>query len=136
MSEYIVCDTEITDLEALKEALADIGVNPAHIEVHESPVALEGYQGDARQQKAHVVIRRYHVGSCSNDIGFERGADGRYKAWVSEFDQSRGLGHSIMKGTLLQHYAKRKILREVKGRFKLKSCEEKDGKVRIKVELS
>lgn len=134
MSEYLVCDTEITDLEVLKEALADLGIS--NVEVHESPVALEGYHGDKRQQKAHVVIRRRHVGPMSNDIGFERGADGRYKAWVSEFDQSRGLGHSIMKGTLLQHYAKRKILREVKGRFKLKSCEEKDGKVRIKVELS
>jgi hypothetical protein len=51
---------------------------------------LYGYQGDTRKQKAHVVIRRQHVGSGANDVGWERQPDGTYRAWISEFDAGVG----------------------------------------------
>lgn len=135
MSEYMVCEVEIRDTEALKEALQDMGVNPEHIEVHESPVSLNGFMGDARRQRAHVVIRRQNVGQASNDIGFEKTAEGSFKAWVSDFDRHRGLGHRIMNKELMHHYSKRKVLRELRRQrgAKIEKMEEKNGKVRIKV---
>lgn len=52
-------------------------------------MALSGYQGDARSQKAHIVIPRGQISSASNDIGFLREEDGTYTVHVSEYDQSR-----------------------------------------------
>ena len=61
-----------------------------HIEIHETPVHLYGYRGDQRDQTAHVVIRRQHVGHAANDIGFLFQADGSVKAWVSEYERRTG----------------------------------------------
>ena len=73
MSAYNEIDTEITDRDCLVEALQELG----HVvQVHETPVQLEGYHGDKRQQRADVIIPRRHVGSMSNDIGFVKGAVG------------------------------------------------------------
>jgi hypothetical protein len=135
MSEYLDCETQIKDREELINALVDLGIAKSHIEVHNSPVALEGYQGDSRQQKAHIVIRRQHVGSASNDIGFEKTENGTYRAWVSAYDKGHGLGKSIVGKKLDQHYAKRVILKQAQKTHghKVVSCEEKDGKIRIKI---
>lgn len=87
MSHFTTLKTSITDADALVAALADVGYPT--VEVHEEAVALYGYEGDRRRQRAHVVIRREHVGEASNDIGFERQPDGRYRAWISEYDRRR-----------------------------------------------
>jgi hypothetical protein len=71
-------------------ALVACGFEEAQIEVHEQPVPLHGYQGEVRPQQAHVVIRRQHVGSGANDVGWERQPDGSYRAWISEFDAGVG----------------------------------------------
>jgi len=59
------------------------------IEVHDKAVPLVGYQGDARAQRANVVIRRRHVGQASNDLGFVLEADGTYSAIVSDYDKTK-----------------------------------------------
>ena len=41
-----------------------------HPEVHIEPQHLQGYQGDNRAQKAHIIVRRKYVGGSSNDLGF------------------------------------------------------------------
>ncbi len=63
-----------------------VGFTADQIEVHQQAVPLYGYQGDERPQKAHVIIRRQHVGSAANDVGWERLPDGSYRAWISEYD--------------------------------------------------
>jgi hypothetical protein len=138
MSEFVSVETVYSDVESLVDALVECGINKTHIEVHDSPKPLVGYQSDERVQKAEVIIRRQHVGSASNDIGFEKQADGKYKAWVSEFDRNRGLGAKIASGKLTQIYAKNKILKTVKMKRgqKVTSCEEKGGKIKIKVRVS
>lgn len=141
MSEFITCETVYTDEGLLKEALVDLGIALEQIEVHAEGAELVGYQGDQRIQKAHVIVRRQHVGSASNDIGFEKQADGTYKAIVSEYDKNFGYGNKILSksaggsGELDQQYAKRGILRTISRnyRHKLKTCEKQNGKIRIKV---
>jgi hypothetical protein len=76
------------DQECLLAALSDLGFTADQIEVHQDPIPLVGFEGTRRQQRAHVVIRRHHVGRSSNDLGFERTPTG-FRAHVSDFDQSR-----------------------------------------------
>lgn len=68
-----------------------------HVEVHNQPVGLYGYQGDNRSAHdkkspdfappCHIVIRRNHVGEASNDVGYRRLENGKYAAYISEYDQ-------------------------------------------------
>ena len=85
MSHYTTLRTHITDRDALVAALADVGYD--EVEVHDTPKTLEGWQGDRRSERAHVIVRRRHVGSSSNDIGFRQGAEGRFEAIVSDYDR-------------------------------------------------
>lgn len=143
MSEYIVCETNYTSEEILKEALVDIGVPVEHIEIHQEAKPLVGIGGSVRAQKANIIIRKENVGAASNDIGFEKQADGSYKAIVSDYDKHSGFGKKVLSkisggtGELDQHYAKRAVLRTIAKNFghKLKTCETKNGKIHIKVSV-
>ena len=88
MSHYVDIETEIKDIKALVKALERMGFK-GKVEVHNVATNLYGYQGDKRDQKAHVILRRQHVGSCSNDIGYERMANGCFKAIISEYDSTK-----------------------------------------------
>lgn len=88
MSAYITMLTPMTERESLVDALVDVGFAREHIELHTSAVQLEGIGGGARAQTGNVIIRRQHVGSASNDIGFFETPTG-YEVHISDFDQSR-----------------------------------------------
>lgn len=87
MSHFTRIRTQLRDAEVLVEALRAVG--HGKVEVHDEPRTLYGYRGDARQEKAEVVIRRAHIGSASNDIGFARREDGSFEAIISEYDQRK-----------------------------------------------
>ena len=84
MSKYLVFrDVVFKDRRLLLAALADLG----YTEVEEGEaLPLYGYQGDRRPETAEIVVRRRHLGSASNDLGFARTAAG-YVPIVSEYDQ-------------------------------------------------
>ena len=84
MSHSVECQTEFRDPNALVAALIEIGFEPSQIKAHSEAVPLFGYRGDVRTQQAHIVIRRRHVGVGANDVGWERQADGAYRAWISD----------------------------------------------------
>ncbi|MCA9706514.1 MAG: DUF1257 domain-containing protein [Myxococcales bacterium] len=88
MSAYITMLTPMTDEGCLLAALADLGFGQQEIEVHATPARLVGYRGDPRTQVAHVIVRRQHLGSSSNDMGFLSTPTG-YRAIVSDFDRGR-----------------------------------------------
>jgi len=115
MSHYVECRTEFRDADALVAALADIGFAADQIEVHAEPVALYGYQGDVRPQRAHVVIRRQHVGTAANDVGWERQPAGTYRGWISEYD-SRHRFNADTQNRLRQEYAFQVIARQQRAR--------------------
>ncbi|MBE1530564.1 DUF1257 domain-containing protein [Actinomadura algeriensis] len=87
MSHYTKVRTTITDQKRLVTVLNDLGF--PEVESHSSPTHLYGYQGDRRPEKAEVVVRRRHVGSASNDLGFHRTADGTFEAIISGFDRRK-----------------------------------------------
>lgn len=86
MSAYQEYQTEFRDQACLVEALKACGYA---VEVHKTPVQLLGYQGDKREQVAHVVVPRKAISAASNDVGFERLSNGTFRAHVSQFDKSR-----------------------------------------------
>ena len=86
MSHYVECRPHFKDRQALMDALVAVGFTRAQIELHDEAIPLYGHRGDQRPQKAHVIIRRQHVGPAANDVGWERLPDGTYRAWISEYD--------------------------------------------------
>jgi len=93
--------------------------------VHQEAVSLYGYQGDVRSQKAHVIIRRKHIGTAANDVGWERQTDGTYRAWISEFDSGIGAYkhrgkqarfNRAMQNKLKQEYSVEVITRQQRAR--------------------
>jgi hypothetical protein len=86
VSAYITLASPMIDQEVLVQALAEVGFDASQVEIHETRVPLIGYHGDERPERAHVVIRREHLGKLSNDIGFERTPTG-FRAHISDFDQ-------------------------------------------------
>ena len=138
MSKFLLCESQevrILDEEVLLETLAEFGYDSSKVEVHESPVKLDGYRGDKREQKAHVVIRRRNVGAMSNDIGFEKRADGSYAAWVSDFDKSRGLGQKIWNKSFFQGYAKNKTVKWAKSKGATFTCNKDQKKMKMMIKL-
>jgi len=76
-------DILFTDRKLLLAALGNLGYG----EVEEGEaLPLFGYQGDQRPETAQIVVRRQHLGSASNDLGFTRTPQG-YIPLVSEYDQ-------------------------------------------------
>jgi hypothetical protein len=84
VSKYLAFqDYVLKDRRLLLAALADLG----YTEVEEGEaLPLYGYQGDRRPETAELVVRRRHLGSASNDVGFARTPAG-YVPIVSEYDQ-------------------------------------------------
>ena len=115
MSHFVECQTEFRDAQALIAALVECGFEESQIEVHEQAVSLFGYQGDKRPQKAHILIRRQHVGQAANDVGWERQADGTYRAWISEYD-GRHRFNQEMQNRIKQEYAYQVIERQQRAR--------------------
>jgi len=130
MSHYSEVTIEMSDTACLVAALGRLGF-AGKMEVHPERQALYGYLGDARVQKAHVIIRRQHVQIGANDIGFECQANGKYRAWVSEFDQRQGYGDAWM-GKLKQAYGVEKARVEAKKKgYRVSEQKLDDGRIRL-----
>ena len=129
MSHYTRVRTKLNDATLLVAALNEIGYRAA--EVHDVPQHLYGYQGDLRPQRAEVIVRRKHIGSASNDIGFARQADGSFDAIISGFDAQRHNRQWLAQ--LTQCYGHAAALRYARdhGYEVLTDASEKDGTRRL-----
>ena len=139
MSEYVIIATAFTDASHLVEALVDLGFPRDTIEVHDRPVTLYGYRGDARPERAEIVIRREYVGRGSNDIGFARQADGVFRAIISEYDQltpgARGPYDQALLGRLTQAYSLRAIQHHYRARgYQVQVQRQSDGTIQVVAE--
>lgn len=128
MSEYHVVEVCFTDPGLLVESLKEMGYNP---EVHEKAVNLHGYQGDKRDQKAHIVIPRQQVGAASNDVGFEK-TSGGFVLHASAYDSAWRTGGKIQ--TLNKTYSEKRLRGYVAQNSKctiFSRQENKNGQVEI-----
>lgn len=90
MSRFCVVKTQFKDKTALVVALMETGKwSTEQIEVHTEPQSLVGWKDDKRTEKAHIIIRKQHVGDMSNDIGFAKTEEETYEAIISEYDSTK-----------------------------------------------
>lgn len=112
-----------------------------HVEVHEEGAALFGYQGDNRANKpkssddyappCHIIIRRKHVGGASNDVGFVRSDDGKYVAYISDYDKS-GNFNQKKQNQVLQEYTALVTEKQLKKQgYSMKREVQKDGTLKL-----
>ena len=106
MSAYAEYETIVCEEKFLVEGLTAMGYR---VEVHAEGAHLIGYHGDERPERAHVIIRRAQLDSASNDIGFVRGTDGRFRAILSEYDRSIGFDDRWL-GKVHQHYKEQQTM--------------------------
>ena len=128
MSHFTTLRTQITDIKALRAALADLGFN--EVEVHDRAQPLLGFRGDEREQKAEVIIRRKHLGWLSNDLGFKRNAGGTFDAIISGYDRMKYSQKWLDRLTQRYAYHVARAKLEEQG-FVLTSEEQKDGKIHL-----
>jgi len=112
MSAYGEFETIMREDRFLVDGLTAMGYK---VEVHAAGAGLVGYHGDERRETAHVIIRRAQLDSASNDIGFARGTDGRFRAILSEYDRSIGYGDQWL-GKVQQHYKESQTLAVAKSK--------------------
>jgi hypothetical protein len=106
VSKYDSFETKLTEEGPLVAALKALGFP---VEVHAPGAPLFGYHGDERPERAHIIIRRQHLDSASNDIGFLRGPDGQFRAILSEYDRSIGFDQKWV-GRVQQRYKEERTM--------------------------
>ncbi len=112
MSKYLVyTDVVFKSQPLLLAALADLGYQT--VEVGEK-LPLYGYRGDRRLETAEIVVRRDHLGSASNDLGFVH-TDQGFIPVISDFDQRTLHGGELLV-KLRTAYSER-VVEEVKKRL-------------------
>jgi hypothetical protein len=129
MSHFSVLNTALTDTDALCAALADVGYRT--VEVHDTAQPLFGYRGDRRQNTAHVIIRRKHVGRLSNDIGFFHRDDGRFTAVISDYDRRKHGADWMDRLTARHAYHVTRARLTEEGFHLAEETTEEDGTVRL-----
>lgn len=111
MSEYRTAKTSFKDVKLLLEALAEMGYS--QVEYHETPQTLIDWHGHKRPQKANVIVRRKHIDSCANDIGYVLNPETKeFESIISEYDSHRH--NTNWRNGLARAYAERKVIREAK----------------------
>jgi hypothetical protein len=144
MSEYVDIKTEFKNQEALIAALMETGPwTREQIEVHPDGAPLIDYHGKTRPDVAHIIIRRKHVGTASNDIGCIRGADGKYMLCLSDFDTGNGeytnraqvaRCNAAWQGRLKQNYAFHAIRLQQQQRGRTVTRQMIGGKMHVTVQ--
>jgi hypothetical protein len=101
------------------------------VEVHDTPVRMEGYDRSAAK-KAHIVVRKDAVKKTFhnygwNDIGYERQEDGTYNLYADPTDFPVESQNRIA-----QDYAERVASKKLKAQgYTLKREVMKDGVVKL-----
>ncbi len=131
ISEYSIVQLAMDDADCIVKALQELGY-PAQI--HEVAQQLEGWHGDKRKQKANIIIKRKDVGSCANDVGFLRKADGTYEMLISQFDKTASQGKKLTQD-LLQLYGKHRTLKQAAQMGYQVRSQSIDDKGRLKIRI-
>jgi hypothetical protein len=132
ISKYKVIRVQIKNHDVLIAALKACEI--PYEEGEQLP--LYGYRGDCRKETADIVVRRAHIGSVANDLGFALNeAEGRYDVIISEFDEHDAPGHGLhVLNRVKQQYAVQKVtaLAEERG-YVIQPEEAENGVVRLRL---
>ena len=114
------------------------------VEVHEKGGALIGYEGNDRSKLnhnnanyaplCHLIIRKNRVGSASNDVGYRRMENGKYIAYISEYDQRTNFSED-KQNELKKQYSYLVTQKELKRMgYEIKTTKKQNGTIVLEAE--
>jgi hypothetical protein len=129
MSHFTKCALKMTNLAALKKALADMQLKYTEAEQGQS-VMVRGYRGDKLQAAISIDMGRYDVGVIDNQ-------DGTYDITADWWgvETTKGVSEEEFKNTLSQKYQYHNVKQacEDKGYAVEEEVNEEDGSIRLVV---
>ena len=129
MSHFTKCALKMTNLAALKKALADLQLKVTEAEQGQS-VTVRGYRGDSLQAAICIDMGRY-------DIGVVENAEGSYDLTADWWgvETTKGVSEAEFKDQLSQRYQYHnvKMACEEKGYAVEEELNEEDGSIRLVV---
>jgi len=134
MSKYLKIAIQFKDEAAFQEALRDV-CKARGIQFEQGDALhLYGYRGDQRDETAEYVIRRQHVESSANDLGFARQADGSLGVVISEFDSGPGRAGAQIMSQVRQRYARLQVEKQARARgMRVEEVQEAGGTIRLRL---
>lgn len=129
MSHFTKCDLKMTNLEALKKALADLELNVVEAAQGQS-VVVRGYRGQTLEAALKVDMGTYDIGVVKNDDGtLDLVAD-----WWG-VETTKGVSEEELKTRLKQRYAYHNVLMacEAKGYSVEEEVNQEDGSIQLVV---
>jgi hypothetical protein len=88
MSKYLKVQCQYNSREHLRAALKAAGIEFEETRIGQPESHLVGYHGDEREETATFIVRRAHIGSSSNDLGWHWNGKA-FEEIVSQFDSGR-----------------------------------------------
>jgi len=129
MSHFTKCALKMTNLAAIKKALADLDLQFTEAEQGQSAV-VRGYRGDTLKAAISIDMGRYDVGVIAN-------ADGTYDITADWWgvETTKGVSEEEFKHQLSQRYQYHnvKMACEEKGYSVEGEVNEEDGSIRLVV---
>jgi hypothetical protein len=127
MSHFTKCDLKITNLVALKRALADLGHTFTEA-TNEQGVVVRGYKGQKLTAEISIDMGKY-------DVGIVKAADGTYEI-VSDWwgvETTRGVTETEFVEELNQKYAYQRVVMacEEQGYNLEETVNQEDGKISL-----
>jgi hypothetical protein len=129
MSHFTKCDLKMTNVEALKRALADLELGFEEAAEGQT-VSVRGYRGQTLDASLKVDMGTYDIGVVKNDDGtLELVAD-----WWG-VETTKGISEAEMKQRLGQRYAYHNVLIacEAKGYAVEEEVNQEDGSIQLVV---
>ena len=129
MSHFTKCALKMTNLSALKQALADMQLKFTEAEQGQS-VMVRGYRGDKLQAAISIDMGRYDIGVIANH-------DGTYDITADWWgvETTKGVSEEEFKNALNQKYQYHNVKQacEAKGYAVEEEVNEEDGSIRLVV---
>jgi hypothetical protein len=129
MSHFTKCDLKMTNVEALKKALADMELNVVEAGEGQS-VVVRGYRGQTLEADLKIDMGKYDIGVVKNDDGtLDLVAD-----WWG-VETTKGVSEEELKTRLKQRYAYHNVLMacEAKGYSVEEEVNQEDGSIQLVV---
>jgi hypothetical protein len=129
MSHFTKCDLKMTNVEALKKALADMELNVIEAAAGQQ-VVVRGYRGQTLSADLKIDMGKYDIGVVKNDDGtLDLVAD-----WWG-VETTKGISEEELKTRLKQRYAYHNVLMacEAKGYSVEEEVNQEDGSIQLVV---
>ena len=129
MSHFTKCDLKMTNVEALKKALADMEMNVVEAAAGQQ-VVVRGYRGQTLSADLKIDMGTYDIGVVKNDDGtLDLVAD-----WWG-VETTKGVSEEELKTRLKQRYAYHNVLMacEAKGYSVEEEVNQEDGSIQLVV---